>query len=528
MKNIIRRFFTFGNIFLIITFLIFFIFLRWNMFTAPFERDEGVYAYSAWLMRKGIMPYEFSFPYKPPMIIYIYMLSQMLFGEVIWGPRVLLALASLAVILFTFLISYKTVGRRAAWISAWLLAVMLILPVNFGNGEMADVYYAAVTEIFMLLPAVIFVYLYVLMKEKANYLMWFISGILFSLSVMSKPISPLIFIFVYLLWLLNIWRKKKDITEIIIKTLFALIGFMLMSLLILLPFLIYDGGMAMWKQMFGFSTCFVSMGSNDFSLRHLIQRIFIMGKYYWALYVFILYYIYKKPVNSFLFLGLLIISFLSVYYSLIGHYFLQVIPFLAIASAHSIDLFLIENAKIGKYALILIVVILLTIIYPIRNIFGKTPQELSLLIYNQYDPFYEAQLVGKKISEITNPNDYIYVEGPDPEIVYFAQRRNAVRMEWTDFMNLDCKAIEGYQEQYIKDIKNNSPEVITLCIYGSCGYLWKDEKAKYFTDFLLGYVDGNYTPVGGWIPKKNGGYWLEPISKNDIPYARTVIYKRKH
>src|SRR4030066_2222634 len=123
----LTRFFTLRNTLLGISLLVFFLALRWNSFNAPFERDEGVYAYSAWIMRKGIMPYEYSFPYKPPMIIYTHMLSQVVFGDVIWGPRVLNALASIAVIVLVGLIAKKEFGKRAAWISAFLLSLMLIL-----------------------------------------------------------------------------------------------------------------------------------------------------------------------------------------------------------------------------------------------------------------------------------------------------------------------------------------------------------------------------------------------------------------
>src|SRR4030065_2389033 len=183
-------FFTPKNTFLCILFLIFFLALRWNSFTAPFERDEGGYAYSAWIMRKGIMPYEFSFPYKPPMIIYTHLLSQIIFGDFIGGPRVLNALASIAVIVIVGLIAKKEFGRRAAWVSVFLLSLMLILTVNFGGGLLADVYYAAVTEIFMLVPIILLLYLYVIKTEKAELFVWLISGVLSALAVGYKPICP--------------------------------------------------------------------------------------------------------------------------------------------------------------------------------------------------------------------------------------------------------------------------------------------------------------------------------------------------
>ncbi|OGM16106.1 hypothetical protein A2V55_02350 [Candidatus Woesebacteria bacterium RBG_19FT_COMBO_37_29] len=478
-------------------------------------------------MRKGIMPYEFSFPYKPPMIIYTHLLSQVVFGDVIWGPRVLNALASIAVIVLVGLIAKKEFGKRAAWISVFLLSIMLILPVNFGGGLLADVYYAAVTEIFMLVPITLLLYLYVLKRGKANVFIWLISGILSAIAIGYKPICPFILGFIYLFWIIDSWKEKNSIKNILIRASAAFIGLAGTLLIMFIPFLLSDGGRAFWHQMFGFSTCFVGMSSNNFGLGQLVHRLFIMAKYYWVLYIVLGYFIVKRPKNWIFYSGLLAVSFLSVYYSLIGHYFLQIMPFFALVGAYGIDILLKEKifTKINSY--LVIVFILLTILLPIKDIFAKTPGELGLWVYGPYDPFYEAQIVGNKIKEITKPDDYIYLEGPDPEIVYFAQRKNAVRMEWPDFMASTCPALKSDQQRYLSDIENNSPEVIILCIYGSCGYLWDDKNAKYFTDYLINLVNKNYEVVGGWMPNGTKGYWLEPIGPDEIPHARLVVYKKK-
>ena len=60
------------SISIVILFISFFVLLNWNSFSAPFERDEGEYAYSAWLLRTGDTPYQDSFLQKPPLIIYTY------------------------------------------------------------------------------------------------------------------------------------------------------------------------------------------------------------------------------------------------------------------------------------------------------------------------------------------------------------------------------------------------------------------------------------------------------------------------
>ena len=64
--------------------------LRWNSFSVPFERDEGEYAYSAWIMAEGKgIPYKNAFLQKPPMIIYTYMLAYLINPNALWPSRVL-------------------------------------------------------------------------------------------------------------------------------------------------------------------------------------------------------------------------------------------------------------------------------------------------------------------------------------------------------------------------------------------------------------------------------------------------------
>ncbi len=72
-----------------------FLLLRWNSFNAPFERDEGEYAYSARLLSHGEMPYEHSFLQKPPMIIYTYMVGQYISEGSIVIPRIFASISLL-------------------------------------------------------------------------------------------------------------------------------------------------------------------------------------------------------------------------------------------------------------------------------------------------------------------------------------------------------------------------------------------------------------------------------------------------
>jgi 4-amino-4-deoxy-L-arabinose transferase-like glycosyltransferase len=523
----LAKHFTYQNIILFVLFLCFFLLLRWNHLTAPFERDEGVYAYSAWVMRQGLNPYQYSFPYKPPMIIYTYLLGQFVFGDVIWGPRLLAALASLVTIFLTGLVVKKEVGSKAAWIAMWLLSLFLILPVNFGRGPLADVYYAANTEIFMLVPLIGALYLMVSKKGKADYKTWFLSGILAVIAIAYKPICVFVIAYIYIYWIYITLRSKKDIKGLVYRVSAALLGGVSSSLLIFLPFFVSDGGVAVWTQLVGFTSCYKQMGNWNYGLGQFIRRIFVMGRYYWPLYLLITYFLIKRPKNWSFYAGLLLVAYLSVYQSIIGHYYLLLMPFMAIIGTYSILLISKEKMFSKISFLVIAAFIITTIFWPIKEMIGKTPIELGVWIYGTYDPFVEAKLIGDEVKEITAPNDFIYVEGMDPEILYFSQRKHSVKMEWTNFMSSECKMLKDYKKEYVKDLKKNPPEVVVICVTGSCGYLWEDPEAQYFMDDLKTMLETNYVPVGGWVPKGGKGYWVEPINGMQLSEFRTVVYKKK-
>jgi hypothetical protein len=202
-------------------------------------------------------------------------------------------------------------------------------------------------------------------------------------------------------------------------------------------------------------------------------------------------------------------------------------PFLALVSAFSITTFLKEKNFQKFNPFLITVVVLLTIIFPIRRMFSMSPQDLSLWVYGRYDQFYEAELVGKKLAEVTKKDDYVYVEGMDPEITYFAKRLSSVRFEWTNFLTSDCGSLKKFKDYFIKDLEEHPPAAITLCVSGSCGVLWKDPVASQHMKYLEELTRKNYRSVGGWVVNTTGGYWLDSPDIENINDARTVLFVRK-
>ena len=149
-KNLIK-------IIIALLFVFLFALLNWNSFSAPFERDEGEYAYSAWLLRTGDTPYRDSFLQKPPLIIYTYLVGQIISPWAVWPPRVLASIFVFLTAILVGLIAMKEWGRIAGVFSAFIFLPFVGFPPLTP--------FSANTEKFMILPMVAILALFVYFKD---------------------------------------------------------------------------------------------------------------------------------------------------------------------------------------------------------------------------------------------------------------------------------------------------------------------------------------------------------------------------
>ena len=102
-----------------------FIALQWNSFNAPFERDEGSYAYGAWLMTQNRVPYVDTFEHKPPLIYLPYLLAFFIDAAALWPVR-LLAFLSFALTVGLVGVFVIRPNRRWPLIPAAILGVVTL------------------------------------------------------------------------------------------------------------------------------------------------------------------------------------------------------------------------------------------------------------------------------------------------------------------------------------------------------------------------------------------------------------------
>ncbi len=504
--------------FLFLLLILFFLLFHFNSFNAPFERDEGEYAYSAMILKEGYLPYKNSFLQKPPMIVYTYYLAQLIDKKAVWPPRLLMAITTFLTMIIVGKIAKREWGESAQWIAMFIFIPMIMFPVLTP--------FAANTEKFMILPLVSLVYLFLKNQFSENKMVWVFGGILSSLTVFYKPISFPIFFIIFFFWIKNYFQKQKNLKKILALSLFFTLCFFITSLSILIPFIVTATLKYFFEAVIIFNSFYIkNFGNPIINLFNYLKKFF----YYWYILIPLLIFpLFKRPKNFSFYFSLFFISFLTIFSSPMGHYYLQLIPFLTLMITGS----LIEIIKFFKkdrqplFQIISPLIIIFFMIYPIKNQFYLTPEELNVWVYGRVNPFYEAPIIGKIIKEKTSTNDYIFVAGSEPEIYFYSQRKSPTRFIITYPLNLDTPFRLKYQKEAINDLTKNPPKIIVVSQKQHSG-LWDKDSPRIFLDFLNHLIDNQYRLIGGYLITEEKEGWQVKLNNEQIKDCSFLVYQKK-
>ena len=515
MKNKILAWF-----FLVTLFLSLFILLNWNSFNSPFERDEGEYAYSAWLLRTGGTPYQDSFLQKPPMVIYTYLAGQFIDPLAVWPPRAIEAIFVLLTSILIGLIALKEWGRMAGIFSSFLFLPLINFPYLSS--------FAANTEKFMILPMTALLALFVYHTDSKKSWPYVLAGIFSTLAIFYKPICLFVVAFIVIYWMfkLCISASSFDVRRAIRPLLLIIISSIVTAFIVLIPF--FKACPKFFQEVVVFNYYYKDIFKNHATL--YAGYYFIRFIEYWWILFFLLLGIYIKIPSKFLYYFIIfLISYMTIFSSFLGHYYLMIMPFFVLICG-SLFSSLIQIFK-NKWKIIIPVAILfITIfcmIYPLRRQFSMSPNELSLWVYSSDNPFTESKEVARQLSKITNKNDQVFIYGSEPQIYYYAERKSSTRFVITYPLFFNTPYQEIFQKELISDLEENPPKAIIISKRSQSG-LWAEGKTEIFKNYLSYIISNDYNIVGGYVWQGENNYWEEPINEKDIPNASLLLYAKKN
>lgn len=501
-----------GIIFLLVIF-------NWNSINTPFERDEGEYAYGAQVLLSGGLPYRDSFTLKPPMIIYTYVLGQIIDYDTVWPPRILRIVFILGIIILTGLIIRKEYDENIGIASMYIITPMLSFP------YLASL--AANTEIFMLLPLMGTVALFIFNHEKKNvpFSSLFFGGFLGIMTLLYKPIAFLPLIFLFSVWLFNIWQKNKNLNKVF-KSIFSItLGVICSFLLFLGYFLIKDGGKSFIENVIIYNSYYIN-SVNTFT-PIVFRQLLIFWNNWFLLCILFLIYPLLRPKNWWLYLSLFFSSFLMIFKSNLYHYYIILIPFWALiisGSIYSISNYFDKKVENNKTIPIFTVLLVISMIIAVQIQFLKNPNEISFWIYGTGNPFIESKIIAQKISEITTKNDRIFIAGSEPQILFYANRISISRFVITYPFIIQSPMQSIYKKETIDAIKQKPPKVIVVSQREESGFVNEPDPAT-FKNFIFTLLKEQYQLIGGYVKTEKNSSWQENLTEEQILNSSLLLYK---
>ncbi|HEY6007142.1 MAG TPA: glycosyltransferase family 39 protein [Geobacteraceae bacterium] len=395
--------------------------LRMVFLHEPFERDEGLYGYIGQEILRGAIPYRDMADLKPPGSFYIYATMIAVFGNSLEAIRVATGIYAMVTTLFVYLLARYIRGVGAGVCAGLLFAVFSGAPLLQGSSSN--------TEVFMLLPLVVSVYLCLRGVDSGQRLYLAGSGFFAGAAVMIKtialPYAALIFVFIALRpGLVRQWKTR-------LGDLAAFLAPPVATALLTVAYFALHGALDdMYYWNVTIHKRYVEQDSAVFLLQMRSTIRFLLGEQCLLWFAGIgggIWLLFSERN----FRGLLIALLLPT--SILGmalpghffpHYFIQLTPFFAVAGGLGFGR-LCERKGIFLALAVPIVAIglYLHVMSDYKFYLVYDPGTVSTVKYGGYPLFAQSVGIADYVRSQTQPSDYIIQWGWEPELYFYSNRR---------------------------------------------------------------------------------------------------------
>ncbi len=449
------------------------------IFPLPLARDQGIFAYVAEGILKGLAPYRYSFDIKPPSIFFIYAFSFYLFGisaKSIYLMDIIYRLVTLCAI---YLTARKMYGGKAAICSSVLYGVFSSLVFN-------RIWRCAQTETFMVLPLVLAFYFYLLSAEQeegrwAVVLCGLFSGFVF----MIKYSAAVAIILFPLIWL---YKAKKN------NIYYFSLGFFLSILPFVCYFLYHKSLYELYLSTIEFNIfhlkrslalsgiykAFVRYGKKILMELHfllLLSASFIFlkkkhedSKYYYLLILFLFFSFFSVVVQGkfWLYHWIILLAPLSLMAGL---------PLAWLYDGFKPKSTLTKNVCFFAFSLSILLFTMKTSHFAyrvkenIRYLSGNMTREEFLLPFDNLTSnvsFSNDEAMASYIKSNTSEDETVWIFGHESIVYFLARRRSPTRFQWDYPLTIDTPGTNGIKNRFIKtcldELNSKKPKIIFIML----------------------------------------------------------------
>jgi hypothetical protein len=407
---------------------------------APFmkvslERDEGEYAYCAWQMQQGNMPYRDIITGVSPGIFFMYRIALFIFGHTLMGIRLFTLLYIILTLFIFYYLARQLLGSQWAW-----LAGVIFVFLSTDPGILANM---SQRETFALLPLMIS---FILLRRELTRSQWYYNlgnglAIAFTFMIKQTTVFHLFFILGVLFWC---YIKNKDGKLFLKRLLWLNAGLGVGIGLVFLYFAVHRALPDFWYWNFTFpkilnqaiaaayATPAHILASFWYKVRHNFRNIFF-SQFPLGLLLLTSFFItlYKRTKDVALYWAwflLLLLSTASGWHFREQYFQLLIVP-QSLLIAWGIRYVYRLLAQSGRLAITSYsVLVMLLVLYPFAHMMKQFcfigPVMISKKLYGP-QVFPLAQPIGEYIASQTAPADKIFVLGSEQEIYFYSQRAGA-------------------------------------------------------------------------------------------------------
>ena len=432
--------------------------------SVPLERDEGEYAYIAQRMLEGDVPYRDAFDQKPPAVFVAYAGAFLLLGTSVEAIHVFAQLWSAVTTLLLFLLV-----RRLADETAALFAVLVFALASADASITAS---AANAEVFMLLPMVASLLCLERGLAAGRWGWWLACGALAASACWFKQVAATHALFVALFAASDrIGSARPGLTGLGRRYAWMGLGAALASA----PWIAWLAAAGAWEPfvdavfLHNFEyAAELSPRQGLANLRYALARMLASFGVLWLVAGVAMLRpgrLRLRPRAWAMLVAWAAASLLGVSLGLYfrPHYFIQSLPALAALCGVAFGAaarWLLARPRPGVAAAGIAALVLLVLAPPLlanrKTLLAGSPEAVSRRLYG-LNPFPESLAIARYIERTSEPDDFVYVVGSEPQIFFYSGRRSATRYIFFYPLTADHPGALARQRSAIAEVEARRP-----------------------------------------------------------------------
>lgn len=482
-----------------------FILLRINLVDIPLERDEGTFGYFGQVINDGGLPYRDALDNKPPGTFYLYAAALQYMEPTARNVHLFAHGYNLLTLLILFAAArlfFQSDGA-ALWTG-------LTFAVYTSTWSVEG--FAATTEIFMLLPLVLCFWGAVLATSK-KHLFWVgFSGAFGALACWTKQVAAFSVLAILLYILVDAWFGaprpiSRGFQKVALSLLIWLLGGLIASLLLLMPFIINGLIPDLFYWVFLHGAAYVQQGGGfTHHLHNVAQWIWegLPGDTLPLVFGLIApWFLLRQGRRETLFVtGFLWLSLLGMVPGYqYKHYFIQLGPAVALAVGWSLQGLLswIAQARLRQAGIFVVGILLVGMPFLTHPgyYWGATPTSISRVFFGT-NPFPESIPVADYLRANSDPKDRIFIYGSEPQILFLAERQSASKFVPIYPLFQDFSRHEEFQATAWEELVASKPKYIVATNVPT-SFVWDGRASKGFEKKVIKLLNDKYRIVA-WVP----------------------------